>query len=163
MEDIENKFIEMLYFEMATKLFLYAKASLVDKSLAEEAVQNTFCDACADIQKLMTHPNPNGWLIVTLKNHIKRTRDRRLNDANLIQKLSIYADVIDDKAPPSDIDTDTLYANLTDNEDYKLLKQYINEQRTVSELARTLGVSVAVCYKRLQRARERLKKYFEEL
>lgn len=159
MTDAEKKFIEKLYCEMAAKLLIRARASLGDRSLAEEAVQDTFRVVCENISVLTEHPNPNGWVTTTLKNILRQMAAKRAKDAAIVRKLSELADISDaDDAPPN---IDLLYADLTENEDYKLLKRYVAERCTIRELAHDLGLSVDVCAKRLQRARERLKKYFE--
>ena len=42
----EEKYIEQLYREMYTRLCFYAKNALGSRTLAEEAVQDTFRIAC---------------------------------------------------------------------------------------------------------------------
>lgn len=159
MTDSEKKFVEELYREMAPKLIVRARASLGDRSLAEEVVQDTFRVVCENIASLIKHPNPNGWVTTTLKNILRQMAAKRAKDAATVKRLSELAGDLDAADDPPNIDL--LYADLADNEDYKLLKCYVAERCTIRELARELGLSADACAKRLQRARERLKKYFE--
>ena len=50
-----------------------------------------------------------------------------------------------------------LYGPLADREEFKLL-QSVSEGKTILELSRELGISMEACKKRVQRAREYLKK-----
>ena len=69
----QNEEIKRLYLEMYSKLFDYAFSFLKNESLAEEAVQNTFQIACQKPEKVCNSPNPQGWLVITLKNVISNT------------------------------------------------------------------------------------------
>ena len=65
--------MEQLYREMFPKLYMYALRIMSKPSLAEEAVQNTFCIACSKEDSLFSSDNPHGWLMNTLKNVIRAT------------------------------------------------------------------------------------------
>ena len=70
--------IEMLYLQMFDGMMAYARSSLPEEALAEEAVQETFRIACQKAEALCNSPNPKGWLIKTLKftiQNIKRSRE----------------------------------------------------------------------------------------
>ena len=67
-----NKTIEDLYADMYPKLFIYAKNSLGDFHLAEEAVQDTFRIACAKSAQLIESQNRPGWLTNTLHKNVCR-------------------------------------------------------------------------------------------
>jgi RNA polymerase sigma-70 factor (ECF subfamily) len=80
-EENQDIYIEQLYREMFTQLNIYAQNALQDRSLGEEAVQDTFRIACIKAEELMVSANPKGWLMNTLKNvinNIKRSRARLL-------------------------------------------------------------------------------------
>ena len=53
---------------------------------------------------------------------------------------------------------DVLFGDVSDSEDFRLLKRLALEQYTIAELAQDLGISVEACKKRVQRARKRLQK-----
>lgn len=52
-------------------MIAYAISALNDRSLAEEAVQDTYRIACAKADDFLSSPNPKGWLLNTLKYVIK--------------------------------------------------------------------------------------------
>ena len=60
--------IERLYLQLYPLLFEYARSSLSSDSLAEEAVQDTFRIACQKPEAMINSPNPEGWIMNTLKN-----------------------------------------------------------------------------------------------
>ena len=154
----ERAFVEKLYIETAESLLVYARRLLGDKNLAEEAVQDAFRVACSRPESVMASDNPPGWMMNTLKNvarNIVRSRARQTAFAAKIQQTEqAYSD-------PEDIDDpDLLYENLKDDEDYKLLKRLSEPGATIGSVAGELGITTAACAKRIQRARERLRKYF---
>ena len=67
LDDNQHRFIEEMYKEMYYSLSAFALSALNDRSLAEEAVQDTFRIACAKIDKFQFSANPKGWLYITLK------------------------------------------------------------------------------------------------
>ncbi len=69
----QSQFINSLYTELYLKLFRYAVNALKSSHLAEEAVQETFCIACIKAKDCMQSPNPEGWIVLTLKNVIRNT------------------------------------------------------------------------------------------
>jgi len=69
-----SKEIDRLYLQMYPMLFEYARSSLSSDALAEEAVQDTFIIACQKPEALCESPNPEGWLVNTLKNVLSNTK-----------------------------------------------------------------------------------------
>ena len=59
----QDAFIEKLYHEFFTQLWIYAKAALGDPEQAQEVVQDTFHEAVRHIDLLVVHDNPKGWLM----------------------------------------------------------------------------------------------------
>lgn len=59
--------VEKLYKEMYPALHAYALRVLEDDALAQEAVQDAFCIACARREQFLSSPNPQGWIMLTLK------------------------------------------------------------------------------------------------
>lgn len=52
--------VEQLYKEMYPALHIYALRILADDALAEEAVQDAFCIACAKREQFLSSPIPRG-------------------------------------------------------------------------------------------------------
>jgi RNA polymerase sigma-70 factor (ECF subfamily) len=159
--DNQRRVIEKLYQEMFIPLSAYAKSALNDRTLAEEAVQDTFRIACAKADAFLSSPNQKGWLLNTLKNVIHNTvRSRAYLSSLVVASIDLDENII-----PGDTDTlnvDFIYSDLADNEDYKLLKKIALDKCSILEAALELGISVEACKKRVQRAKNKLRKYFEE-
>lgn len=152
-----SNYIEALYLEMFELLFSYARSSLENDSLAEEAVQETFRIACLKPSELCASPNPKGWLVNTLKNVIRNTIKQR-NAGKLI--LATFASEYSSKQGWSEdqLDLKVVYENISQLEEFHLLEAMAVEGRSHKELAQELGISVDACKKRIQRAKKVLKK-----
>ncbi|MBX4150703.1 RNA polymerase sigma factor [Paenibacillus lautus] len=157
LNDDQRRVIKALYLAMPFLLFSYAQNMLSDRSLAEEAVQDTFRIACAKADNLLYSPNPKGWLLNTLKYVIKNKARSR---AYLINSLELDENMI-----PGDLDVldiDFMYSDLTNSEDYKLLKKIALDKYSMLEAAKEMGISVEACKKRVQRAKKKMKKVLKK-
>ena len=155
----ELEYIEGLYREMYTLMFYYAKKILLKEALAEEAVQETFVTACQRLDGLKSSPNPQGWVMNTLKhvtNKIKETRN--VHNRYFLLGDSALSVVADSKANHSD--PALLYDGLISQEDYYLLSRIGIDGYSILELADELDISLAACRKRIQRARERFRRQY---
>ena len=63
---------------------------------------------------------------------------------------------------PSGVDLDVLYKDLASTEEYILIKEMVFEQKSIRELAESRGISIDACKKRVQRAKQLLRKQLEE-
>ena len=157
----QGRYIEQIFKNMYGSLYAYAVSNLKNDFQAEEAIQETFCIICQRPQDMLTSPNPNGWVMQTLKNVLKNTKRRN----ETLKKYFTAAEnadvewVCDPRSEACD-DVDLLYAGLIREEDFYLLKQIILESRTMLDMAEELGISVEACKKRFQRAE---KKFREEI
>lgn len=154
----QEKEIEQLYMDMYNRLIVYANVVLENHALAEEAVQETFRIACTKPNKLLSSPNPKGWLITVLRNVLCNMKRSRANLKRLVVALmgvSSWGDY-------DEINIDTLYSDLMDDKDFKLLKKVVLEQKSTIEIAQELGISVGACSKRIQRARKKLQQKLKD-
>lgn len=153
----QRKSIEALYIELYDRLMAYARSSLENESLAEEAIQDTFRIACMKPDVLLTSPNPKGWLVLTLKNTIQNTRRSRANAGKL---LVAYAAVQGDEVAISEdkLRLEVTYGNLASSEEFKLIKEMAVDGKSHLEMAQARGISVEACKKRVQRAKEFLRR-----
>ena len=161
--DVEREVhFEALYLELYHKLLSYAARGLEGNlDLAEEAVQDTFRIFWAKYDQAASSPNVRGWIVNTLKGEILNIRRTRARMANLVVQLSAAPQV--EAVARDEHGLDVEYSDLQHDPDYRLLCEFALEQRTVKELAQSRGITIAACKKRLERARKRLKKYFEEM
>lgn len=148
--------IEQIYLEMYDRLMSYARSSLKNESLAEEAIQETFRIACTKPDDFLTSPNPKGWLVITLKNTIRNAKRARANAQRL---LISYAEIQgkDESFSEDKVSLETTYGNVAHLEEFKLLNEMAVEGKSHLEMANARGISVAACKKRVQRAKELLR------
>jgi len=149
--------IEELYLEMFEKMRIYACCSLDNESLAEEAVQETFRIACQKPEQLCESPNPQGWLVQTLKYTICNIKSSQATAKRVVEKYltTQFQDLSFSEDRP---DLNVLYENVADTEEFKLLAEMAIEGKSHLEMANSRGISVSACKKRVQRAKETLRK-----
>ncbi len=153
--------IEDLYLQMYEKLFWYAKSSLSSDALAEEAVQDAFAIACAKVEECLSSPNPQGWLVNTLKYVISNElRNRELARKILSDycRVNIDALTVSQDRPRLEL----LYGQLTEREEFILVKEMAVDGLSYLEMAKARNISQDACRKRVQRAREFLQKFIEK-
>ena len=152
----QRKRIEEFYLEMYYRLFIYARSALDNESLAEEAIQETFRIVCMKPEDLLSSPNPKGWIVNTLKytiQNMKRSRDK----ANVL--LTQYLAANSSVAFSEDrISLEVTYENVARSEEFSLIKEMAVDGRSHLEMAQSRGISVAACKKRVQRAKEFLRR-----
>ena len=157
----QNRMIEELYLEMFEKMKVYACCSLDNEALAEEAVQETFRVACQKPEQLCESENPRGWLLQTLKHRILKIQTNREIAKNLVKRyLRMHLKEL--SASEDELDLRLLYGDMAETEAFKLLVEMALEGRSHLEMANSRGISVGACKKRVQRARETLRKIIEE-
>lgn len=152
----QRKRIEEFYLEMYDRLFIYARSALDNESLAEEAIQETFRIVCMKPEDLLSSPNPKGWIVNTLKytiQNMKRSRDK----ANVL--LTQYLAANSSVAFSEDrISLEVTYENVARSEEFNLIKEMAVDGRSHLEMAQSRGISVDACKKRVQRAKEFLRR-----
>lgn len=153
----ERDLIEDLYLEMYDLLLSYALSNMDNESLAEEAVQETFRTTCQKPEALFSSPNPRGWLLNTLKftmANMKRSRDHAARVlAAYMSSLSPELLVSEDR-----MRLEVLYEDVADSDEFRLLKEMAVDGCSHLEMAGRRGITVSACKKRVQRAKEFLKK-----
>jgi RNA polymerase sigma-70 factor (ECF subfamily) len=155
MDAEQRKKIEELYLEMYSKMIAYAQVNLEEGESAEEAVQETFRIACQLPDRLLSSPNPQGWLILTLRNTIRNTKKNRATAKRITDQYLLYQ-CKETAISQDEIDLNVLYENLANEEDFRLLKEYAVEGRSILEMAKDRDITLEACQKRLQRARVKL-------
>ena len=153
--------IEKLYLEMYEMLLNYARCSFEEESLAEEAVQETFRIACQKPDQLCESPNPKGWLVNTLKYTIRNMKRSR---ENALQLLSTYLiEQQEDVAFSEDkLRFQLMYDDISQTEEFKLIKEMVIDGKSHLEMAKARGISVSACKKRVQRAKETIKRNIKQ-
>lgn len=156
MNERYRKEIDDLYLQMYHLLFEYARSSLSNDSLAEEAVQDTFCIACQKPEALCESQNPKGWLVNALKYVIANT-ERSRTIANRILR-DYFASQLNEISASDDLHgVEILYGDIAESDEFQLLKEMALDGRSHLEMAQKRGISVMACRKRMQRAKEFLR------
>lgn len=151
----QSKQIEKLYLEMFDKLMAYARSSLDNEALAEEAVQETFRIACQIPERLCDSPNPQGWLVLTLRNTVRNMKSSRATAKRIVERY-LMTQIKEVSISEDRIGLNILYENIADTEEFKLLSEMAVEGKSHEEMARTRGITISACKKRVQRAKEKL-------
>lgn len=156
-----SELIEQLYLEMYDMLISYARCSFEETSLAEEAVQEAFRIACQKPDQLCQSINPKGWLVNTLKFTI---RNMKRNRENARQILSTYLIAQNECIAYSEdrLSLQLTYGDVSNSEEFKLIKEMAIDGRSHLEMANARGISVSACKKRVQRAKETLQKKMKQ-
>ena len=160
MDELHKERIGQLFLEMYDQLKAYARSNLENESLAEEAVQEAFYIACQKPEALFDSPNPQGWLVITLKNTIRNLKSNRAAAKRIVETYLL------DQAKELAIHEDSIslriqYEDVADTEEFKLLCEMAIQGRSHAEMAQARGISISACKKRVQRAKEFLKKKVE--
>ena len=146
-------FIAGLYRALYEKLFRIAYRMLGDTEQAGDAVQDVFLQVVFHRSKLMEHPNPEGWLVITLKNNIYNERRRSM--AHQIVSL-------DEIAPVAEAEPETplemLLPEKLPQADREILFWRFVQDLDYREIADRLGISESSCRSRLSRAISRYRK-----
>lgn len=150
--------------------YLHYQPSLLP--MAQDAVQETYLKAVRHVDALMEHPNPGGWLIVSLRNvlqYMLREEGKRPEDLvadvsavpgvasqNIIEAMDRWSQ---QRLP------DVLNAAacvLTEDERETFYRHFV-EGYTTEETAVLQGVSKDTIRGRIYQIRMKLKKYFQML
>ncbi len=174
----ELKFIADLYEKHSKALLKYATI-ILDKQNGEEAVQNVFWILCRKdkkdangeykIEKIMKYDDPVGWLYKTLRFSIQKIIRKKQQYTQLMVYTPPQADTefgieigMEDfpDERPLDEDVDFLYSDLADNKEFKLIKEFSVDDKSLKTMADKYGVSIRAVEQRLYRARKKLQKTF---
>ena len=149
--------ISKLYQEMYGRMVAYALSILRDRNLAEEAVQDTFCVFCVNTDDPLQHENPQGWLIRTLQNVIRKIQRYRAV-MNRLLMASLQAENLEALLVYDEKDAAAGFDALDAQADFQLLKRVVLDGCTMLEAAEEHAIPVETCKKRIQRIRAHLKK-----
>ena len=165
LDKLQEQQFEQLYQEMFGKLCNYANLSLRNRSLAEEAVQETFQIACSRSDKMFESGNPKGWLVKALKFVLMNTaRSRARLNQLMLEALTVPEDFPDENSlgTINDITFQVACESILGEDDYKLLHLLTVKNYSLLEAAEEFGIALETCKKRAYRARKKLRKHLEK-
>ncbi len=152
----QSQMLEELFSETYMPLVMYAYSALQNKEFAEELAQDAFSVACVKINELEASPNRQGWLMNALKHLIRNYRH------TMAVRSKIVGSVLDidsvEVGVKDDISFAVSYHGVLSDDDFLLLKFTALYGFTIEEAALLMGISKHACAKRLQRAKEKLRR-----
>lgn len=158
MNDVETKLLEEQFIKNYSLLYRFAYSALQDEHLAEEAVQETFFIACKKPDAIADSINAKNWLFFTLKNVISNMRKSRAYALNLLTNYLSADDPEAEIPDPAAVNWEIEFYPLSQSKEFQLLKAFAVDKKSISQLAQELGISVAACKKRIERAKNYLQK-----
>ena len=139
-------FLADLYRQEYPTLFRVAYRLMGCQEDAQDMIQKTFLLAISQQEELCRHPNPGGWLMVTLSNLVKNERRRMSNRVEFSLEDMAQLPAQQPVVPFSE----ALPSGLT-QEDRQLLSWKYELELDHREMARRLGISPQACRARLSR------------
>jgi len=138
-----NDFIEPLYHNEYARLFNTAYRKTKSLETAQDLVQETFLLAIFHQEKLINHPKPEAWLVLTLRNLI-------VNE----QRAQSHKDVPLDEATevPDTVGKESLSELLPSQlkpEERTILIWRFEQRLSYKEMSERLGISEDACRKRV--------------
>lgn len=155
MEQEFSDWLSSLFEQTYEKLHKTASRFTGCPDTAEELVQDTFVLAATRGKKLMEHPKPEAWLMLTLTNLCTNYRKRHsLTEVSLDVLFHIAA-------PEADLSLLELLPAKLPDKDKEILIWRFQEQLSYRMIADRLGLSEAACRSRFFRAVARCRKLLE--
>lgn len=161
-EETFDKKISELYHIMWKQLNSYAGIVLKNPDWAVEAVQDAFRVACNNPAGMMTSENPEGWMMNVLKNVVRDIKRAEAKQTALMMRMRSTKRAIDNDGSDSDVYIRLMCQQILSKDEYDVIERVIFQRYTLAETARELGISLEACKKRSQRAKKKLKKFFEK-
>lgn len=132
----------MLYEKEADGLYSFVKKFGISKEMAEDIVQETFCAAIKRAEDLRNHPNPVGWLYVTVR-YIMVSENRKSKKSEAFYSLSELENQLYDTEAESflaSVEDDRIRSALS-KEEYKILELIYKQGYKGKEAAKKLGMN----------------------
>lgn len=149
---------DMLYRLAANRL----AAGMGHCADVQDVLQEVFL--LAFVKEIDTHPNPEGWLVITTVNIC---RNYIQSNARQARKTDRCAQALRDRKSGDDTmksaDIRVSMQQVLTREEYDLLVQYCEGGRTLDALAKDLGLSPNALRVRIFRIRRKLQKIFANM
>lgn len=157
----QNKIVEQLYEDYRLYLYKYACMILGDKTDAEDAVHRTFEIVCEKNEIPDDPVSLPYWLRGILKNVLKHmARERNTALKHMIELTPDMEQSLSNMAGNELADYEINYikpAEVSD-EDFEMLKYKVLYGYSSEKIAQKFSLSKDACYKRIQRAKEKIRK-----
>lgn len=152
--DDEGEFSK-LYREYQPFLLRYVSAVVRDKTLAEDIVQETFCEMLDQFEKFRNHPNQRGWLVKTA-GYKMREISRKMSSNELVPLQEDIIQPIKNDIGYEMKELEIVMSEVFDENEREYFLKYYLRGYSVKELAAMEGVSENNMRVRLYRLKEKL-------
>ncbi len=149
-------FISSLYREMYETMYSVAYRKLKDEDKAQEMIQEAFLFAVYRRDELENHPNPQGWLMNTLKFIIANERRRAANTRVVCDEL-----IFDHPAAPPEEPLESVLPSGLSESEKRIIIWRFEKQLSHREMSQLLSITEVNCRNRLSRALKKCKKLME--
>ena len=149
--------IQQLYENLAGNMEVFALSILRDQGLAQSAVQDTFLIALQKPDAVLSSPNPEGWIINTLKYVIRnteRTRNFLLRTTVSIEEMQEEPSAEDRYEEPPEL---LMHSGLSKEEE-KMLTRFYMDGIPMKNLAAEMNITLTACKVRMMRARDKIRR-----
>ena len=153
-------FVDRLYNENSEDLRKYLLKRSSAAEMADEAVQETFFEACRHADDLTCHPCPRGWLFKTAS--FKLEELQRFYGRSPSQSLEDSAASVENGLLLSDLEFRITVRNFLTPQDYHMLMLRFTAMCSYKDIGRIYGMKADTCKKRIYRMLERLKSEFDK-
>ena len=151
-----DTFLQTLYENNYEKMLKFSYRMLGTRADAQDLMQETFLLALYHQTKLYNHPNPEGWLMKTLRN-LSLNEQRRIQNHPVVSIESIANTMGSEHDTPLDL----LLPKQLSKEEREILIWRYEQQLEYKDIADRLGISEAGCRSRVSRAIAHCKDFVE--
>lgn len=163
MQPNQDEFLETLYREHFAEIQVHAYRYVGQWERAQAVAQETFYIACKKIDIVMESPNPVGWLKNTAKNvAYNMIRERTRQFRALLSIEEIVDETTQENMPLSEESLIEEYSAYVSKEDIILLKRITIDDEPYIDVAKSMGISMWACRKRVQRICAKLREQLEK-
>lgn len=155
---------DLVYRKYYDDVYLYLMTlSNNDSELSKDLVQETFLELHNKIPQLETCGFSRSWLTTVARNKYFNECKKTKNLKELISIDDVNADIdlrlhIETEFDPGDLNDSELLKSLNSREK-QLIVYFYQEKISIAEISKIYGISEPSCYKRIERLREKIKKF----
>ena len=161
MENEKSDALEALYLENHDQLLKVASREFWIGSLAEDVVQDTFCEANRCWDKVLGSGNPAGWLMEALKLKIMHKRWQKIHcTQEEVRESAMELEFWDENFDR--VETDLLLEQILEPKDRELFCLMYRCGYSTRDLAQLRGCTEGNMRVKLFRIRKKLQKYIEQ-
>ncbi len=151
---------EWFYRNTKAVVYQYLYQHMQNFFETEDIAQEAYLMALEQWDTLKDHPNPLGWLMLTIR-HLSTNYYRRIYNRLESLEDSQYKDIPYVEPAYNMLVMEDLLENVYNKKEKTIAKKYFLDGDSVEELSADLGVSEKNFRTRLYRMRKRLKSYIE--